>query len=166
MKIISALDTIFHVIHVKFYLPCLLEPFCLLVPKITYRTSECMGKTFQAATTNTWELFDHRSFLQNVFLISAKLNFHRPLVCSTICHVQYYTPEVGGSSVWQISKKYFAGVFYGQKALMCQLWQLETSTPYIHYQEGVPAESSTEDSCEFVGGITQLLRKLSKHVST
>ena len=30
-----------------------------------------------------------------------------------------YTPEVGGSSVWQISKKYFAGVIYGQKALMC-----------------------------------------------
>jgi hypothetical protein len=82
-------------------------------------SSECMGKTFQAATTNTWELFDHRSLLQNIFLISAKLNFHRPLVCSTICHVQYYTPEVGGSSVWQISKKYFAGVIYGQKAPMC-----------------------------------------------
>ena len=32
--------------------------------------------------------------------------------------VQYYTPEVGGSSVWQISEKYFAGVFYGQKALV------------------------------------------------
>ena len=64
-----------------------------------------MGKTFQAATTNTWELFDHKSLLQIFFLISAKLNFHRPLVCSTICHVQYYTAEVGGSSVWQISKK-------------------------------------------------------------
>ena len=72
--------------------------------------SECMGKTFQAATTNSWELFDPTSLLQNIFFISAKLNFHRPLVCSTICRVQYYTPEVGGSSVWQISKKYFAGV--------------------------------------------------------
>ena len=64
----------------------------------------------------------HESFLapaKYFFLISAKLNFHRPLVCSTICCVQYYTPEVGGSSVWQISKKYFAGVIYGQKALMC-----------------------------------------------
>ena len=30
-----------------------------------------------------------------------------------------YTPEVGGSSVWQISKNYFAGVVYGQKSLMC-----------------------------------------------
>jgi hypothetical protein len=28
-------------------------------------------------------------------------------------------PEVGGRSVWQISKKYFAGVIYGQKSLMC-----------------------------------------------
>ena len=28
-------------------------------------------------------------------------------------------PEVGGSSVWQISKKYFAGVIYGQKSIMC-----------------------------------------------
>ena len=82
-------------------------------------TSECMGKTFQAATTNTWELFDPTSLLQNIFLISAKLNFHRPLVCSTICRVQYYTPEVWGSSVWQIPKKYFAAVIYGQKALMC-----------------------------------------------
>ena len=31
----------------------------------------------------------------------------------------YYTPEVRGSSVWQISKKYFAGMIYGQKSLMC-----------------------------------------------
>ena len=29
--------------------------------------SECMGKTFQAATTNTWELFDPTSLLQNIF---------------------------------------------------------------------------------------------------
>ena len=57
--------------------------------------SEFMGKTFQAAQLT-----------------------HGPLVCSTICYVQYYTPEVGGSSVWQISKKYFAGVTYGQKSLM------------------------------------------------
>ena len=47
-------------------------------------SSECMGKTFQAATTNTWELFDPTSLLQNIFLISAKLNFHQPLVCSTV----------------------------------------------------------------------------------
>ena len=44
-------------------------------------TSECMGKTFQAAMTNTWEIFGHISLLQNIFLISAKLNFHGPLVC-------------------------------------------------------------------------------------
>ena len=31
----------------------------------------------------------------------------------------YYTTEVGESSVWQISKKYFAGVIYGQKSFMC-----------------------------------------------
>ena len=30
---------------------------------VMYGSSECMGKTFQAATTNTWELFDHRSLL-------------------------------------------------------------------------------------------------------
>ena len=81
--------------------------------------SECMGKTFQVATTNTGELFDPTSLLQNIFLISDNLNFHRPLVCSAISRVQYYTPEVGGSSVWQISKKYFAGVIYGQKGRMC-----------------------------------------------
>ena len=34
------------------------------------------------------------------------------------CTKQYYTPEVRGSSVWQISKKYFAGVINGQKSLM------------------------------------------------
>ena len=35
------------------------------------------------------------------------------------------TSEVGGSSVWQMSKKYFAGVIYGQKSLMCQLCSLK-----------------------------------------
>ena len=35
----------------------------------SYKThsSECMGKTFQAATTIIWELFDHRWLLQNIF---------------------------------------------------------------------------------------------------
>ena len=32
---------------------------------------------------------------------------------------EFMVPEVRGSSVWQISKKYFAGVIYGQKSLMC-----------------------------------------------
>ena len=65
--------------------------------------SEFMEKTFQAAqlTHERYLTIDHS------FLISAKLNFHRPLVCSTICYV------------WQISKKIFAGVIYGQKSLMC-----------------------------------------------
>ena len=54
-------------------------------------TSESMGKTSQAATTYTWELFDHISFLQNIFLTSAKLNFHRPLVCSTMSHTVLHT---------------------------------------------------------------------------
>ena len=58
-------------------------------------SSKCMGKTFQAATTNTLELFDHRSLLQNIFLISAKLNFHRTLVCSTARDIQYYTKHQG-----------------------------------------------------------------------
>ena len=86
--------------------------------------SECMGKTFQAATTNTWELFDHRWLLQNIFLISAKLNFHQPLVCSTICPVQYYIPEVGGSSVWQISKKkHLAGsMVKNLSCVSCAAW--------------------------------------------
>ena len=71
-----------------------------------------------------------RDFLPQItpaqyFFISAKLNFHRPLVCSTKRNIQYYTPEVRGSSVWQISKKYFAGVIYGQKSLMCQLCSLK-----------------------------------------
>ena len=59
-------------------------------------SSECMGKTFQAATTNTWELFEHRSLLQNIFLISAKLNFHRPLVC-TVISVRLWSFKDGGS---------------------------------------------------------------------
>ena len=37
----------------------------------------------------------------------------------------YFTPEVGGSSVWQISKKYFAGVIYSQKSLKCWLCSLK-----------------------------------------
>ena len=68
-----------------------------------------MGKTFQAATTNTWKLFDPTSLLQNIFLISAKLNFHQPLVCSTVRDIQYYTPEVGGSSVWHM---YIKKIFF------------------------------------------------------
>ena len=37
------------------------------------------------------------------------------------------TPEVGGSSVWQISKKKcFAGVIYGQKSENMLVLQLET----------------------------------------
>ena len=62
-----------------------------------------MGKTFQAAqlTHDIFLTIDHS--------------------CQTDlwCVVLYVTPEVGGSSVWQISKKYFAGVIYGQKSLMC-----------------------------------------------
>ena len=34
------------------------------------------GENVSSCTTNTWEIFDHRSLLQNIFLISAKLNFH------------------------------------------------------------------------------------------
>ena len=37
-----------------------------------------------------------------------------------------YTPEVSGSSVWKISKKYFAGVIYGQKSFMCYLCNLKS----------------------------------------
>jgi hypothetical protein len=40
----------------------------------------------------------------------------------------YYTPEVGGSSVWQISKKYFAGVIYGQNSHVLVVL-LETFSP-------------------------------------
>ena len=39
-----------------------------------------------------------------------------------------YTPEVGGSSVWQISKKYFEGVIYGKKSHVLVV-QLETFSP-------------------------------------
>ena len=45
------------------------------------------GENVSSCTTNTWDIFDHRSLLQNIFLISAKLNFLGPLVCSTICSV-------------------------------------------------------------------------------
>ena len=69
----------------------------------------------------------HESFL--TIYHSAKLIFHRPLVCSTVREIQYYTPEVDGSSVWQISKKCFAGVIYGQKSLMCQLCSLKRFPP-------------------------------------
>ena len=61
----------------------------------------------------------HRSLLQFFFLISAKQNFHQPLVCIPI------PIRKSGSSVWQISKKYFAGVIYGKKSLMCQLCSLK-----------------------------------------
>ena len=89
--------------------------------------NDFMGKMFQAA-----QLTHERFLTIDHYLISAKLNFHQPLVCSTKRNIQYYTPEVRGSSVWQKSKKYFAGVIYGQKSFMCQLWQLETFSPYIH----------------------------------
>ena len=44
--------------------------------------SEFMGKTFQAAqlTHERFLTIDHSC---NFFLVSAKLNFHQPLVCST-----------------------------------------------------------------------------------
>ena len=45
----------------------------------------------------------YRLLLQNIFLISAKLNFHRPLVYSTIHCIQYYTPEV--LQEWSMVKK-------------------------------------------------------------
>ena len=87
--------------HLQTHRQCVLQ-LCLVLVNLWI-------KRFQAAQL-THEIFDHRSLLKHIFLISAKLNFHRPLVCSTVCYVQNYTPEVGGSSVWQISKKYFAGV--------------------------------------------------------
>ena len=61
-----------------------------------YDNSEFMGKTFQAAQL-THEIF---------------LTIDLP-------NLTYSNTEVGGSSVWQISQKYFAGVIYGQKYLMC-----------------------------------------------
>ena len=45
------------------------------------------GKRVSSCTTNTWEIFDRRSFLQNIFLISAKLNIHWLLVCNTIRNI-------------------------------------------------------------------------------
>ena len=50
--------------HVQHYMP---------------HSSESMGKMFQAEQLT--QIFDHRSLLQNISLISAKLNFHEPLVC-------------------------------------------------------------------------------------
>ena len=75
--------------HTMKRLFCLI--FTIMFPLVVVDSSECMGKTFHAATTNTWELFDHRSLLQSIFLISANLNFHRPLVCSTICDLQEWS---------------------------------------------------------------------------
>ena len=76
-----------------------------------------MGKTCQAAQLTHERFFDHRSLLQNILLISAKLNFHEPLVCSTICYIEVV---VSGISVWQISKKHFAGVVKNVvKSLSC-----------------------------------------------
>ena len=49
------------------------------------------------------------------------------MACSTIFYVEYYTPEVPGSSVWQISKKYFAGVW--SKISHVLVDQLETFSP-------------------------------------
>ena len=70
-------------------------------------------KNVSSCTTNTWKIFDHRSLLQNIYLISAKPNFHRPLVFSTTHQRSVEVQFV------QISKKKFAGVVYSQKSLMC-----------------------------------------------
>ena len=43
-----------------------------------------LWENVSSCTTNIWEIFDHRS---HIFLISAKLSFNGPLVCSTICYV-------------------------------------------------------------------------------
>ena len=36
-----------------------------------------LRETISSCATNTWEIFDPRSLLLNIFLISAQLNFHR-----------------------------------------------------------------------------------------
>ena len=37
-----------------------------------------------------------------------------------------YITEVSGSSVWQVSKKYCAGMIYGQKSLMCYVFPINS----------------------------------------
>ena len=80
--------------------------------------SEFMGKTFQTAqlTHERFLTIDHSS---NIFFDICQTELPRTsgYVTYNTTHY-YYTPKVGGSSVWQISKK-IAGVIYGQKSLMC-----------------------------------------------
>ena len=59
-------------------------------------SSEFMGKMIQAAQlTHERTVFDHRSLLQNIFLISTKLNFHGPLVLyMTFCTTLQRSMEV------------------------------------------------------------------------
>ena len=67
-------------------------------------SSEFMGKTFQAAQLT------HERFLT--------IDHSRKIYFFYVCQTEL-PAEVGGSSVWQMSEKYFAGVTHGQKSLMC-----------------------------------------------
>ena len=71
---------------------------------------------------------------------AAQLTHERFLTIEHSCkipNIQYYTPEVRGRSVWQMTKNYFAGVIYGQKSLMCQICSLK-GLPLKFTDRGVP----------------------------
>ena len=82
--------------------------------------SEFMGEMFQAAQ---WEIFDHRSLLQNIFLISAKLNFHRPML-----RIVLYTRGRWKFSLVDI-KKIFCRSDLWSKISHVLVVQLETFSP-------------------------------------
>ena len=76
----------------NFFVPFMLSKVFLTMYWFMTDSSEFIEKTFEAAQL-THERFFHRSLLQNIFFISAKLNFHQPLVSKgTFFHEQISFP--------------------------------------------------------------------------
>ena len=102
-------------------------------------SSECMGKTFQAAMTcqhmrDFWPYITPAKY----FFYICKTELPRTDLWCVVLDVTYSTTHqrsvevqlsqgllIQQSLVEQISIKYFAGVIYGQKSLMCQLCSLK-----------------------------------------
>ena len=101
---------VFYIDHVSFSSSLIIKLLIYIIDN-----SEFMGKTFQATQlTNERFLTPANHFFD---ICQTELPWTSGLRYATYC--TDYTPEVGESSVWQISKKYYAGVIYGQKALVC-----------------------------------------------
>ena len=112
---------------------------------------------------------------------AAQLTHERFLTIEHSCkipNIQYYTPEVRGRSVWQMTKNYFAGVFYGQKSLMCQLcsWKrfphkfTTVSQFFLNYQFGCnmpnfPPKKCNQCNLHFYSEALKVISSLSQFIS-